>query len=408
MLIEINVPTPGESITQVLFSRKLVEEGSVIEKDTEIAEIDSDKATLSIISEHSGKIHFLVEEGDTIPVASVIASLNTDFVAVISESAPLQADLSTLVDTPSVEVETLRTIDKTLEATPLAQRIMDAENVSPKEVEQYLQNKKITKEIVTEFLNHKNESNLKNVTNSRTQERQKLSPLRQKLAQRLVSVKNETAMLTTFNEIDMSFVNEIKSKYNDKFKQKHGVSFGYMSLFTKAASIALQKFKNVNSQIDGDDIISFDYTDIAIAVSAPKGLLVPVLRNVEMQSIPEIEISIKDYAAKAREGKLSLEEMQGGTFTITNGGVFGSLMSTPIINPPQSAILGMHNILDRPIALNGQVVIRPMMYIALSYDHRIIDGRDSVGFLKLIKELIENPMQLLTEGQNPIEKLLDL
>jgi len=285
---------------------------------------------------------------------------------------------------------------------------MDAENVSSKEVEQYLQNKKITKEIVTEFLNHKNESNLMNVTNSRIQERQKLSPLRQKLAQRLVSVKNETAMLTTFNEIDMSFVIDIKSKYNDKFKQKHGVSFGYMSLFTKAASIALQKFKNVNSQIDGDDIISFDYTDIAIAVSAPKGLLVPVLRNVEMQSIPEIEISIKNYASKAREGKLSLEEMQGGTFTITNGGVFGSLMSTPIINPPQSAILGMHNILDRPIALNGQVVIRPMMYIALSYDHRIIDGRDSVGFLKLIKELLENPMQMLTEGKNPIEKLLDL
>jgi len=408
MLIEINVPTPGESITQVLFSKKLVEEGSVIEKDTEIAEIDSDKATLSIISEHSGKIHFLVEEGDTIPVASVIATLDTDFVKVISESAPLQTDLLRSLDSPSVEVENARSIDKTIETTPLAQRIMDAENVSSKEVEQYLQNKKITKEIVTEFLNHKNESNLMNVTNSRIQERQKLSPLRQKLAQRLVSVKNETAMLTTFNEIDMSFVIDIKSKYNDKFKQKHGVSFGYMSLFTKAASIALQKFKNVNSQIDGDDIISFDYTDIAIAVSAPKGLLVPVLRNVEMQSIPEIEISIKNYASKAREGKLSLEEMQGGTFTITNGGVFGSLMSTPIINPPQSAILGMHNILDRPIALNGQVVIRPMMYIALSYDHRIIDGRDSVGFLKLIKELLENPMQMLTEGKNPIEKLLDL
>lgn len=408
MLIEINVPTPGESITQVLFSRKLVEEGSVIEKDTEIAEIDSDKATLSIISEHSGKIHFLVEEGDTIPVASVIATLDTDFVKVASQSDFQQTDLVGSVDNPRVEVENVLPIVKTIEATPLAQRIMDAENVSPKEVEQFLQNKKITKEIVTDFLNHKNDANLIDVTNSRTQERQKLSPLRQKLAQRLVSVKNETAMLTTFNEIDMSFVIDIKSKYNDKFKQKHGVSFGYMSLFTKAASIALQKFKNVNSQIDGDDIISFDYTDIAIAVSAPKGLLVPVLRNVEMQSIPEIEISIKNYASKAREGKLSLEEMQGGTFTITNGGVFGSLMSTPIINPPQSAILGMHNILDRPIALNGQVVIRPMMYIALSYDHRIIDGRDSVGFLKLIKELLENPMQMLTEGKNPIEKLLDL
>ena len=406
MLVDIKVPTPGESISQVLFSRKLVENGAIVAKDTEIAEIDSDKATLTITTEKSGKINFLADEGDTILVQSVIAQVDTDFE--VENLSEIKLNDSNTIENNSKVIENKQVDAETVSVTPLAQNIMNQEHISADEVETFLKNRKITKELVDLYLNSRNSIESKKENKQRTQERIKMTPLRQKLAERLVSVKNETAMLTTFNEIDMSFVMEMKRKYNDSFKQKHGVSLGYMSLFTKAVSIALQQFPTVNSQIDGDEIVSFDYTDIAIAVSAPKGLLVPVVRNVEQLSVPEIEISIKEYAARARESKLSLDEMQGGTFTITNGGVFGSLMSTPIINPPQSAILGMHNIVDRPIALNGQVVIRPMMYVALSYDHRIIDGRESVSFLKLIKELIENPVSLLTSGKNPIESLLEL
>ncbi len=405
MLIEIKVPIPGESITQVLLSRRLVDDGAIVEKDTEIAEIDSDKATLSIVTEYSGKIIFLANEGDTIAVSSIVANVDTDFY--VESSSQVKNNHKLDKDQKESLIEE-RIIASDIQVTPLAKKIMEAENVSSDEIDSYMRSRKINKEVVQSFLNKK-DLNTDSVNELlRSQERSKMSPLRQKLAQRLVSVKNETAMLTTFNEIDMSSVIDIRTKYAELFKSTHGISLGYMSFFTKAASIALQKFPLVNSQIDEDEIISFNYTDIAIAVSAPKGLLVPVVRNVEKMTIPEIEMRIREYANSARENKLSLEEMQGGTFTITNGGVFGSLMSTPIINPPQSAILGMHNIMERPIALNGQVVIRPMMYIALSYDHRIIDGRESVGFLKMIKNLIENPLQMLTEGKDPFEQLLEI
>lgn len=405
MLIEIKVPIPGESITQVLLSRRLVDDGAIVEKDTEIAEIDSDKATLSIVTEYSGKITFLANEGDTIAVSSIVANVDTDFY--VDSSSQVDNNHQLGKDQKESLIEETSIVSD-VQVTPLAKKIMEAENLSSDEIDSYMRSRKINKEVVQSFLNKK-DPNTDSVNELlRSQERSKMSPLRQKLAQRLVSVKNETAMLTTFNEIDMSSVIDIRTKYAELFKSNHGISLGYMSFFTKAASIALQKFPLVNSQIDEDEIISFNYTDIAIAVSAPKGLLVPVVRNVEKMTIPEIEMRIREYANRASENKLSLEEMQGGTFTITNGGVFGSLMSTPIINPPQSAILGMHNIVERPIALNGQVVIRPMMYIALSYDHRIIDGRESVGFLKMIKNLIENPLQMLTEGKDPFEQLLEI
>ncbi len=408
MLIEIKVPIPGESITHVILSKILVGNGSIIEKDAEIAEIDSDKATLSITAEVGGKISFLAKEGDVVAVSSIVATVDTDFKQVASITNNLNNDSSTEKPAETKEIIINKEDISEIQVTPLAQRMMEKEDISAHEVDLYLQNRKITKEKVEQYLTDKNSDNIITPKNLRNHDEKKMSPLRQKLAQRLVSVKNETAMLTTFNEIDMSAVMELRKNSNEAFKQKHGVSLGYMSLFSKAVSIALQHFPMVNSQINEDEISTFDYVDISIAVSTPKGLVVPVLRNVEQMKISQIEVSIKEFATKARENKLSLDEMQGGTFTITNGGVFGSLMSTPIINPPQSAILGMHNILERPIALNGQVVIRPMMYVALSYDHRIIDGRDSVGFLKMVKELIENPIQLLTEGKNLMDTLLDL
>ncbi len=403
MLIEIKVPIPGESINQVILSKLLVENGSIVDKGVEIAEIDSDKATLSITSEHSGKINFLAEEGDTVDVSSILATIDTDFEA--SQDTPkylITQDLDTS------QHDSKGDLSNVVHVTPLANQMMQKEHVSVQELDDFLHHRKITKNKVEMFLSEREFVKEVSLQDPRTQNRSKMSPLRQKLSQRLVSVKNETAMLTTFNEIDMSFVMEAKKENSEVFFQKHGVSLGYMSFFTKAVSIALKMYPMVNSQIDGDEIVSFDYSDISIAVSTPKGLLVPVIRNVEQMSISDIELEIKKFADKARENKLTLEEMQGGTFTITNGGVFGSLMSTPILNPPQSAILGMHAIQERPIAFHGQVVIKPMMYVALSYDHRIIDGRDSVGFLKTIKELIENPLKMLNEGRSPIKVLLDL
>jgi 2-oxoglutarate dehydrogenase E2 component (dihydrolipoamide succinyltransferase) len=405
MLIEVKVPSPGESITQVLLSRWLVDDESIVEKDTEVAEIDSDKATLSIVAEQSGKIKFKVIEGETIAVASVVALIDTDFLAEKSIKSKEIAPVEVILTNSNKGNNVVSNHPTGLSATPLALSIMTQEHISLDEVGAFVNTRKITKANVFSFVNNKPPVDELSVSNNREIHRQKMTPLRQKLSQRLVSVKNETAMLTTFNEIDMLNLIELKNKFSDDFKLKFGVSLGYMSFFTKAASIALQQFSQVNSQINGDEIISFDYADIAIAVSAPKGLLVPVIRNVEAMSVALIEISIKAYAARARENKLTLDEMQGGTFTITNGGVFGSLMSTPIINPPQSAILGMHNIVDRPIALNNQVVIHPMMYVALSYDHRIIDGRESVGFLKTIKELIENPYQILPSGKSLFDEL---
>jgi 2-oxoglutarate dehydrogenase E2 component (dihydrolipoamide succinyltransferase) len=295
-----------------------------------------------------------------------------------------------------------------LHASPLARKIMDEKKVNSLDITTAFPGKRITRKDIELFINRKKEAATLSFTGTRDEDRKKMTTLRLKLAERLVSVKNQTAMLTTFNEINMQAALKIKEKYNDSFKEKYGVGFGLMSIFTKAVTIALREFPQVNSMIDGDDLVTPRYVDIGIAVSAPKGLVVPVLRNAESMSMAEIELRIKELAGKARDNKISIDDMKGGTFTITNGGVFGSLMSTPILNPPQSAILGMHKIQDRPIAVNGQVVIAPMMYVALSYDHRVIDGRESVNFLVKVKELIEDPAKMLTDGQDPIKLLLDL
>lgn len=406
MFREVTIPSPGESITQVILSKWLVEDHQYIDKNTDIAEIDSDKATLVISSDVSGIIHIEVREGETANVGATIARIEATEMQPTSPT-PKSTESKVSATMQSEEISKQPTfVDTKSKFTPLAKKIMEVETLQSSEVEDFVLGKKIDAQQVLEFSKKLNssETNLK----SREASKHKMSPLRLKLSERLVSVKNETAMLTTFNEVNMSAVLEIKQKYNEAFKAKNGFGFGLMSFFTKAATIALQQFPQVNSQIEGEDILQFNYCDISIAVSTPKGLVVPVVRNTEQKNIAEIEQEIKRLAAKARENKLSIDEMSGGTFTITNGGVFGSLMATPIINPPQSAILGMHNIVDRPIALNGQVVIRPMMYIALSYDHRIIDGRESVGFLKMIKELIENPISLLFNSEDPIKKLLDL
>lgn len=414
MLTEVLVPSPGESINQVVISKWLVEDNQYIKMNTDIAEIDSDKATLVISSDVSGIIRILIPEGETADVGSVIAKIEQSD-APLQEASPAKPETkepekpsSPLIQETTISIEADE--DHELKLTPLASSILKKDGIDKTAVENFIQTKKIKAQ---QLLNINAEIQAQANTPSksisdREQERKKLSPLRLKLSERLVSVKNETAMLTTFNEIDISYLLDIKKTFNQEYKDQKGFNIGLMSFFTKASSIALGKFPQVNSQIENDELISFNYCDISIAVSSPKGLVVPVIRSTESKSISEIESEIKQLAIKAKENKLSLAEMSGGTFTISNGGVFGSMMSTPIINPPQSAILGMHNIIDRPIALNGQVVIRPMMYVALSYDHRIIDGRESVGFLKTIKEIIENPLSLLFEGENPLKHLLGI
>ncbi len=305
--------------------------------------------------------------------------------------------------------------EKNLHVSPLARRIMKEKEVTEGDILDYISKIRIGKADIEEVASAKSAPSSSNIAipktskaGTRNSERKKMSTLRQKLAQRLVSVKNETAMLTTFNEVNMSRIMEIRKKYNEKFKEKHGISLGFMSLFTKAITIALKHYPQVNSMIDGDELVMYDYADIGIAVSAPKGLVVPVVRNAESLSLAQIEVAIKELATKARDNKITLDEMTGGTFTITNGGVFGSMLSTPILNPPQSAILGMHNIIERPIALNGQVVIAPMMYVALSYDHRVIDGKESVSFLVKVKELLESPEKMLLDGVDPLQALLEV
>lgn len=413
MLTEVLVPSPGESINQVIISKWLVEDNQFIKMNTDIAEIDSDKATLVISSDVSGIIRILIAEGETADVGSVIAKIE-------QSDAPPQTLINPKLEVEEPEKPSKSSIQETsislkreedseIKLTPLANSIIKKEGIDKTVVTDFMQAKKIkAKELLNINAEIQAQANAPKPVSSREQERKSLSPLRLKLSERLVSVKNETAMLTTFNEIDMSFLLEIKTSFNQEYKDQKGFNIGLMSFFAKASSIALKKFPQINSQIENDELISFNYCDISIAVSSPKGLVVPVIRNTESKNISEIESEIKQMASKAKENKLSLAEMSGGTFTISNGGVFGSMLSTPIINPPQSAILGMHNIIDRPIALNGQVIIRPMMYIALSYDHRIIDGRESVGFLKTIKELIENPVSLLFEGENPYKKLLGI
>ena len=429
MAIEIKVPSPGESITQVQLAKWLVTDGEQVDKDQEIVEIDSDKASFPVTSPEAGIIHIKAQEGDTVAVGSVIAivkelsaedqnakikmqnsnvktavtdlSLVHDVTAHSSAGPPVNSSANPLVrQSASPPVP--------LHASPLARKIMDEKKVNSLDLTTAFPGKRITRKDIELFISRKKEGTAVAFTGTRDEDRKKMTTLRLKLAERLVSVKNQTAMLTTFNEINMQAALKIKEKYNDSFKERYGVGFGLMSIFTKAVTIALKEFPQVNSMIDGDELVTPRYVDIGIAVSAPKGLVVPVLRNADSMSMAEIELRIKELAGKARDNKISIDDMKGGTFTITNGGVFGSLMSTPILNPPQSAILGMHKIQDRPIAVNGQVVIAPMMYVALSYDHRVIDGRESVSFLVKVKELIEDPAKMLTEGLDPIKLLLDL
>ena len=423
MIIEIKIPSPGESITEVEVGKWLVENGAIVTNGQEIAEIESDKATLSVTAPASGKLTILAKEGELVAVGSVACTLDTDDNIVVEEQKQVQSEITK----PSVEVEipiqpvsqvskVIENIpapsveaDQQIKLTPAAKAVMDEEGLSIDELLNGL--RRISRKDVESVIALRNIQPAKKdvvIEKSREEDRVAMTPLRRKLSQRLVAVKNETAMLTTFNEIDLSQLMELRNNYQKQFVDKYGLKVGFMSFFTKAASIALSKHPSINSMIDGDDIITPRYHDIGIAVQTPKGLMVPVVRNAETKSIEAIEREIKELAEKARDKKLTIQEMTGGTFTITNGGVFGSLMSTPILNPPQSAILGMHSIKDRPIAVNGKVEIRPMMYVALSYDHRIIDGKDSVGFLVKVKELIENPTKLLFEGKSPEEELLGL
>jgi 2-oxoglutarate dehydrogenase E2 component (dihydrolipoamide succinyltransferase) len=415
MIIEMKVPSPGESITEVVIARWLKKDGEYVEKDEEVAEVDSDKATLTINAEDSGAIKILAAEGDTVKVGQVVCSIDN---SVKGEAKPKAETKKAEAKVESPKAETKKeTVKETVKSesyasgtpSPAAKKLMDENKVSGSKLNGSGKNGRITKgDVLHALAGGFDSSATMGWGGTRDTDRSKMSPLRKKLAQRLVSVKNETAMLTTFNEVDMSAIYALRAKYKDKFKEVHGTNLGFMSFFTKAVTEALNLYPAVNAMIDGEEIVYHKYADIGIAVSAPKGLVVPVVRNAEQMSLAQIETEIKNLALKARDNKITLEDMSGGTFTITNGGVFGSMMSTPIINPPQSAILGMHNVVERPVAVNGQVVIRPMMYVALSYDHRIIDGRESVGFLVKVKEMLENPTKMLFGGKDPNEIVLGL
>ena len=397
MILEMKVPSPGESITEVEIADWLVQDGDYVEKDQAIAEVDSDKATLELPAEASGKITLQAEVGDAVAVGAVVCLINTE-----AERPKGDAALSTVKKTgvsnaPKAEVENYASGAP----SPAAQKILDENGIDLTSVQGTGRNGRITKKDAIDAV-----PSMGTPTGDRPVTLKKMSLLRRKVAERLVAAKNETAMLTTFNEADMSAIFDLRKQYKEKFQEKYGVSLGFMSFFTKAVVRALQQFPDVNSMIDGNEQILFDYCDISVAVSGPKGLMVPVVRNTERMSFSDIENEIKRLAVRARDGKITVDEMTGGTFTISNGGVFGSMLSTPIINPPQSGILGMHNILQRPVAVDGKVEIRPMMYIALSYDHRIIDGKESVGFLVAVKEALEDPISLLMDGD--AKKSLDL
>lgn len=421
MAEEVKVPSPGESISEVEIASWTVSDGDYVERDDVIAEIDSDKATLELTAPASGVISIKAEEGDTVEVGSVVAEIDTSAKAPAGkdkkEGAPKEENKAEdAKDQPKTTKEEPKAESKQEEASfakghpsPSAKKMMDENKISTNQINGSGKAGRITKQDVVNHLSSGfSAEDSKQWGGSRDQRREKLSSLRRKVAERLVSVKNETAMLTTFNEVDMQNVMELRSRYKDKFKETHNIGLGFMSFFTKAVTEALNHFPAINGMIDGNEIVYHDYADIGIAVSSPKGLMVPVIRNAEQMSLAEIESEIKRLAVKARDGKIAIDEMTGGTFTITNGGVFGSMMSTPIINPPQSAILGMHNIVERPVAINGEVKIRPIMYLALSYDHRIIDGKESVSFLMKVKEMIENPNRILFGGKNPEEVLLGL
>jgi len=423
MIVDIKIPSPGESITEVEIAQWIVNNGDIVQKDQDIFVVESEKATLVVTAEESGKIQILFESGKSVKVGEIVCKIDTVYSSynelyenktsenkqsdnIISNNEPQKTEVISQIETSENQ--------KNIKITPLAKKIMQEKNLSVDDVINGL--RRIWKEDVEAVAELKDNFPVKekevftvskNEINRQTTE-EKMSMLRRKLSERLVSVKNETAMLTTFNEVDMSSVMEIRNQYQNKFTEKYKVKIGFLSFFVKAATQALMKFPDVNAMIKDENILYHKFADIGIAVQSKKGLMVPVLRNTETMNFADIELKIKEFGLKAIENKLTLDEITGGTFTITNGGTFGSLLSTPIINPPQSAILGMHNIVERPIAVKGKVEIRPMMYIALSYDHRIIDGKSAVGFLVKVKELIENPVNMLFGNENPTQLLLDI
>jgi len=425
MILDITIPSPGESITEVELARWLVQNGDYVEKDQEIAEVESDKATLPLIAEKPGKIKILVKTGEVVKVGTVACTIDTS----VKKNSKAEAEAKEKVRESALKTDTkestsvskgkkdstkkgfgsgARVNKEKIKVTPLAQKLMEEHNLNIDDILHGL--KKITTKEVNLILERKSDlpAGLKSRSVTREVKREAMSQLRKKLGQRLVAVKNETAMLTTFNEVDMSEVIRLRKEYQKKFMETHGVKLGFMSFFVKAATEALLAFPRVNSMIADDEIVIPQYVDISIAVQTDKGLMVPVLRNTETMNLAEIEKNILALAEKARNFRLSVEEMTGGTFSITNGGVFGSMLSTPILNPPQSAILGMHNIVERPVAVEGRVEIRPVMYVAVSYDHRLIDGKDSVSFLFRLKELLESPISILFGGQDPEKVLLGM
>jgi 2-oxoglutarate dehydrogenase E2 component (dihydrolipoamide succinyltransferase) len=406
MILEMKVPSPGESISEVEIAQWLVKDGDYVKKDQTIAEVDSDKATLDLPAEESGVITLKANEGDAVDVGAVICLIDTSAKAPISDNKiPTEKIVEQTIQKQSEPIETKVEESSFASGTPspAAAKILDEKKISASTVSGSGRGGRITKDDALKALP---KVDLNAIVKNRKIESKKLSMLRRKVAQRLVAVKNQTAMLTTFNEVNMSPIFELRKQYKEEFKEKHGVGLGFMSFFTKATVQALKEFPDVNSMIDGDQQIKYDFSDISIAVSGPKGLMVPVVRDAQKLTFSGIEKEIKRLAIRARDGEITVDEMTGGTFTITNGGVFGSMLSTPIINPPQSAILGMHNIIERPIAVNGKVEIHPIMYLALSYDHRIIDGKESVGFLVNIKEALENPVEKLMDGN--VKKALEL
>lgn len=419
-ILEMKVPSPGESISEVEIATWLVSDGDYVEKDQAIAEVDSDKATLELPAEQSGIITLKAEEGEVVKVGQVVCLIDTSAArpegSVATEPAAEPAPVAEKVSAPVQAAEKTApnpgpVSDSYAKGTPspAAAKAIAENNINPAKINGTGKDGRITKQdVVAAMAAGFSADNAQGWGGTRDQSREKMSMLRRKIAERLVSVKNETAMLTTFNEVDMKPIMDLRAKYKDQFSKFHEVNLGFMSFFTKAVTEALNLYPAVNAQIDGNEVVFHHYADVGIAVSSPKGLMVPIVRNAEQMSLAEIEREIKRLAIKARDGKITPDDMTGGTFTITNGGVFGSMMSTPIINPPQSAILGMHNIVERPVAIDGKVEIRPMMYLALSYDHRIIDGKESVGFLVKVKEMIENPERMIFGGKDPIAVLLGL
>ena len=408
MILEMKVPSPGESITEVEIAAWLVEDGDYVEKDQAIAEVDSDKATLELPAEASGTISLKAEEGDAVDVGAVVCHIDTSAAkpddassATTKDDTSKKEEATSKESAPAPQVSESKTY-ATGTASPAAKKILSEKGIDAAAVKGTGKDGRVTKEDAVKAVPSMGTPS----GGSRGTSRSKMSMLRRKVAERLVEAKNTTAMLTTFNEVDMSPIFALRKEYKETFKAKHDVSLGFMSFFTLAIVKALKMYPAVNSMIDGKEMISYDFCDISIAVSGPKGLMVPVIRNAENLSFRGVEAEVKRLAIRAREGEITVDEMTGGTFTITNGGVFGSMLSTPIINPPQSGILGMHNIVERPVAIDGKVEIRPIMYVALSYDHRIIDGKESVGFLVAVKEALENPVELLMD--NNVKKALEL